>query len=424
MTREIKEIFDTLKKESGKIAKENILKTHSENELFKIILKFVYDPYVVTGLSDKKMNKNITSKHTVIFNNIEDLLKYIQENNTGKDIDVKNVQNYIEGSEFKEELYDIVTKKLNLGLGLKTLNKIFGKNFIKEFNCMLAYPYEKYQNKLKNKGFIISEKLDGTRALAFVKGNSVEIKSRNGLPMEGCDEICSELAQLSDGVYDGELLVQSDENLSAGELFAKTRCVVGKDGIKSGLDFLVFDYIDLDDFTNGVSKTTALERKLTISKMLQQHDFNYVKAVPVLYMGSDLDQIDYWDAWANSNGKEGVMINIADAPYECKRTSALLKVKRFKTCDLKVIDFEEGQGELSGTLGKLIVEYKSNRVGVGTGFSDEQRDEIWNNKEKYLEKIAEIKYFEECKNKDTDLFSLRFPVFICFRFDKEKESYN
>ena len=52
------------------------------------------------------------------------------------------------------------------------------------------------------------------------------------------------------------------------------------------------------------------------------------------------------------------------------------------------------------------------------------RDEVWNNKDKYLNKIAEIQYFEETSNQKDDKLSLRFPVFKDWRFDKDEESYN
>ena len=39
----------------------------------------------------------------------------------------------------------------------------------------------------------------------------------------------------------------------------------------------------------------------------------------------------------------------------------------------------------------------------GSGFTDEDRKEIWNNKEKYLGKIAEIQYFRESHNQDGGL---------------------
>ena len=116
------------------------------------------------------------------------------------------------------------------------------------------------------------------------------------------------------------------------------------------------------------------------------------------------------------------MVNL-DTPYVCKRTDTILKVKVMSTCDLKVIGFEEGTGKNVGKLGALLVNYKGFTVGVGSGFSDHDREYIWNHKDEYLENIVEIQYFEESKNQDGGL-SLRFPVYKKLRTDKTEPSYN
>jgi len=74
-------------------------------------------------------------------------------------------------------------------------------------------------------------------------------------------------------------------------------------------------------------------------------------------------------------------------------------------------------------LGALMVAYKGNTVKVGTGFLDEDREEIWDNQDKYMGKIATIKYFEESKNSKNDALSLRFPVFMRMREDKNDADF-
>ena len=44
------------------------------------------------------------------------------------------------------------------------------------------------------------------------------------------------------------------------------------------------------------------------------------------------------------------------------------------------------------TLGSLVLKYGETEFRCGTGYSDEQRQEIWNNKESYLGKLASIRY--------------------------------
>ena len=60
-------------------------------------------------------------------------------------------------------------------------------------------------------------------------------------------------------------------------------------------------------------------------------------------------------------------------------------------------------------LSNVIVEHKGNEVGVGSGFSIEERIEFHNDPSKIIGKVLTIQYFEESKNKQGE-YSLRFPT--------------
>ena len=62
------------------------------------------------------------------------------------------------------------------------------------------------------------------------------------------------------------------------------------------------------------------------------------------------------------------------------------------------------------------------RLNIGSGFTDIQRQNFWNNKEKLIGKIVEVRADSISKSKDGDLWSLRFPRFKTFRgFDKNEK---
>ena len=92
-----------------------------------------------------------------------------------------------------------------------------------------------------------------------------------------------------------------------------------------------------------------------------------------------------------------------------------------QTADLRIVGFEEGQGRNAGKLGAILVDFKGNKVGVGSGFTDFDREFIWENQHQYLGRIAEIQYFEVTKDK-TGVESLRFPVWKHLRTDKTEPS--
>ena len=93
------------------------------------------------------------------------------------------------------------------------------------------------------------------------------------------------------------------------------------------------------------------------------------------------------------------------------------------TVDLRVKRVERGNGQNDDKMGHVIVNYKGYEVGVGSGFSKEQRIYYWEHPEEIIGKIIEIQCFEETKDKQGNL-SLRFPVFKRVRDDKEEESYD
>jgi DNA ligase-1 len=104
------------------------------------------------------------------------------------------------------------------------------------------------------------------------------------------------------------------------------------------------------------------------------------------------------------------MVNLTQAKYLWKRSRDLLKVKKFNSLDLEVIDLEEGSGRLAGTLGAIHVRYKNgNIVKVGSGFSDEERNLYWTYPELIMNRVVEVKFFEETQSA-TGECSLRFPT--------------
>ena len=131
---------------------------------------------------------------------------------------------------------------------------------------------------------------------------------------------------------------------------------------------------------------------------------------------------------ARDKHKEGIMINLDDKPYEFKRTNNLLKVKVMQDADLKIIDVYEGTGKNANNLGGIIVEFiyngKRYQCECGSGFSDKERVDFWDNPDKIIGKIATIQFFEISKNDDGG-FGLRFPVWIHrIRDDKTEISMN
>ena len=140
-------------------------------------------------------------------------------------------------------------------------------------------------------------------------------------------------------------------------------------------------------------------------------------------MGGDVSQIQVHLDRQRALQHEGVMLNLLDASYQFTRTNYLLKVKVMNDCDLRIIGVQEGTGRFKGTLGSLVVSYKGNPVGVGSGLSDDMRKNVWNRPDDYIGRVVTIQYFEETKDK-TGKLSIRFPVFKELREEGKEVSYS
>ena len=121
-----------------------------------------------------------------------------------------------------------------------------------------------------------------------------------------------------------------------------------------------------------------------------------------------------------------MMLNLGRGRYESKRSGNLLKYKKLNTMDMKVVDWEYGNGKYECAVGNLIAECtlpdgREVSCKIGTGISDEQRFEWATNPDLILGKIIEVAYFELSQNSRTDgtkQYSLRFPRMKSVRNDK------
>lgn len=423
--QEVIKLFRKIQETSSLNDKKKIITDNKDNELFKKCLKFLLDNNVVTGISDAKLSKEVPIVRGFI-RDFEAVISYLTIHNSGKDSDIAMIQQFIgrQSDENKEFYSQMVTKKFRLGADAKLVNKCI-PGLIPTFDVMLGTSIEKVKLKGDEKIFI-SQKLNGTRC-AFVGDKCM---TRQGKEYIGLQHIIEDLQELvgTNMFVDGELVYKNKEGLTDSEAFQKgTGIAMSKDEDKSDLKLIVFDMFPLDEFWNGQSKEIYSERLfnylLPLRNKVTSNHFENVSVVPMFYNGYDHAEIWNWLDYAENNDMEGVILNL-DTPYECKRSKNLIKVKKFYTYDLEVVDVEEGDGRNKGTLGALVIKYKNNTVNVGSGFTDEERKNFWENREDIIGRVIEVKYKEITTDKKTGLESLQFPVFCGLREIGKEPSYN
>ena len=360
-------------------------------------------------------------------------MDYLKEHNHGSDQDLANIQWFVDlYATYTDIIYAIVCKDLTVGVTATTINKIWGKGFIPTFDVMLAEKYFDDPIKYLPEGtqFILTEKLDGVRcALLFDENKEPHFFSRNGKEIMDLVDLAKEAKQLDPNyVYDGELLANTVGH--SKDVYRDTMSIVGSDNVKTGVLYNVFDKVLRKDFEAGYSNTFTINRKYDLEQELTTDKFTWIRKVPMLYIGDNQERILEYLNWAKGLGKEGVMINWATGPYECKRSRKLLKVKSFNETEAYVEELVEGTGRNAGRLGAIIVKFKDkdgkyHSCNCGSGFSDKERDLYWAQPELIKNKVVEVSYFEVSNNQTDDSLSLRFPTWLGrIRNDKTLEQMN
>ena len=421
-------IFEQIKNESSKNGKIAIIKANEDNDLFKKCLVFLLDPNVVTGISKKKIGKEVAGVQRCFMSNFESVIEFLKNNNTGRDSDISIVQSFIklQPEEYQEWYKDMVTKSYKLGADTKLVNTAI-PNLIPTHDVMLGTSIEKVTIK-PNTWFSISHKLNGTRC-SYSEPD--KLFSRQGKEFKGVQHIIDDINTLfpnKDMFIDGELLAKNDGSRTDSQNFLYgTGLANSKAEDKSELELVIFDIFPLKEYLyNGCSKDTYKARLKALEQLenrIIELGLSNIRVVDRFYQGTDQEKIWEWLKYAEEHDMEGLMLSL-DKPYESKRTKNLIKVKQFYSFDLQVIDVVEGDGRLKGTLGALVVDFKGNPVNVGSGYDDATRKEFWDMRDELIGRVIAVKYKEVSKDKKTGKESLQFPVFTELREIGKEVSYD
>lgn len=428
---QFKRFYNEITQNNSRKYKQEILRKYKDDEVIKKYLRIAFNPYVVYGISTKKLNTEVRSIASYIpkTSTVFELFDYLAEHNTGTFAEILECQNALNAvaawdRDCSNLLASLICKDLSIGCDAKTINKEI-PGLIPTFNVQLANKYFDKPEYVEGKTFALTTKIDGGRIIALKEDGKVSFYTRAGQKYEGLVDLEQEMAEkLPDGLcLDGEITLFKNEGVPSKEAYKQAMKITRSDGEKHGLKMIVFDAMLAEEFRNQRCDRVWEERRRALDMIFGPRDLKYFELLPVLYQGEDTEMIlKYLDA-AIADDQEGIMINLTLAPYEFKRTNYLLKVKKMSTLDLEIVGFEEGTGRLAGTLGAILVRYKNgNIVKVGSGFSDRLRAEIWSNRDEWFGNICEIQYFEETTNADGGE-SLRFPVFKDYRPDKTEADY-
>lgn len=311
-----------------------------------------------------------------------------------------------------------------IGVDAKLVNSVH-KNLIPEFNVMLA-PNELPKDLAKDVTYpkMVQPKLDGFRCVAFVnEDGSVDMVTRNGKTVKNPiikSKVENALRGCQGYVFDGEIY-RHGWKLKKIMSIATTEEPEGQKAADSQeLTLNLWDVMTASEWAQKKTIKPYDERYAELHSLVTPRED--VLQVVDSTLCLDAEHAEKLNRHYVSCGYEGVMLKDPDAGYAWKRSTLkqgiIVKVKQFETGDFEVIGYEEGDptGKHRGTLGRLTVSLRGHPVGVGSGFDDDERDEIWADRENVIGKTVEVRYFEEIETNGKP--SLWHPTFLRFREDK------
>jgi DNA ligase-1 len=396
--------------------KKEILKKYPQ---CKTLLEYVYSPYKKFNITSTNLKKrNDLIDYNAQQKNIINILDELNNREKTGHNAIALVNGLIEGNkEYADLIYKIIDKNLEVRLDSKSINKIW-PGTIPEFEVALANKYEDFKSKINftTDKWLASRKLDGVRCITRVENGTVTFFSRKGhefLTLNNLrEEILEKFPQMN-FVLDGEIcLTDENGNENFQDIMKEIR---RKDHTIENPMYMVFDFLTLEEFDSGKSKSNLLKRYDDLFENYHDSCFKHIRLVSQIRVTSEKHLIDL-STNAVKEGWEGLILR-KDAHYKGKRSNDLLKVKKFHDAEYEVVGIEtgliryikDGVDTSEEMLSGVNILHKGNTVGVGSGFSMEQRKDFFSNPEKIIGKIITVNYFEETKDQHGN-FSLRFPT--------------
>ncbi|MFP9098369.1 DNA ligase D [Flavobacterium sp. RHBU_24] len=284
-------------------------------------------------------------------------------------------------------------------------------------------------NVFESNDWVYETKYDGYRALVMIHKQKVELVSRNGLsfnkkyaPLVDAFDIIKD-----DVILDGEIVVEDEKGISHFQWLQ----YFADNPDRGKLKIYVFDILYFNGF--DLTPLTLLQRKKILKALLPESD-------QIIYSGHIIGNGEKALAKVKKEGGEGLIAKKADSRYHVnKRSKDWLKIKVTKEQEMVIGGFTDPKGSRSGFGSLLLGYYEDGKLKysgkVGTGFNEDSLKELHEKLQKLERKtspfeevpreerkahwitpelVAQIKYSEW-----TETNSLRHPVFIALRNDKE-----
>lgn len=264
--------------------------------------------------------------------------------------------------------------------------------------------------------WVAERKYDGGRYMLYLDDDgAVHLYSRRDFPRidkaANVPHFAHRYPGLEGTVLDGEILHPNGKKLgdTTGIMNSLPAKAIARQEAEGWLDYHVFDIL----FYKGrdVRQLPLRERRKLIADALMVIEHPCVKMVE---QHTDKDGLF---RTLVSQGEEGTVLKNVNSPYGVN----WVKNKRVADFSVVISGYKPGQGKYAGSLGAVAVSvYEGDKlveVGFASGMTDEERDDIWKNRDEYLGRVVDISAQEVTKDG-----RLRHPRWLRFRDDVSPET--
>lgn len=304
----------------------------------------------------------------------------------------------------REAIKRTCLKDPKAGIGITLVNSVHKKLV----PCLKVALAEKYSPESFTGRRLVSPKLDGMRIICRcdMVNRTVEWMSREGNPvttMDHLNEVALDYAASLCAVIANEAdmgVVFLDGEGTAGGFNDTVSNLRKKNTKAANANYSVFDFFSL----KSMKSCKAIEVSWTQERRQQMLDDAQerweasgshnaaIKTLKGKIVETDAEVQAIYKL-LRTNGVEGVIVKDLTALYPFKRNKCWSKIKDQIDADGKIIGYERGDEnkQYKDTLGAIVVELESGVVvKVSSGLTLQNREDIWNNQDKYNGRVIEL----------------------------------
>lgn len=434
------EIVKSLQTTQGNIAKQAILDANASNPLFKDYMQAVYD--VGINYYQSKMPKVPHGPGTAEFGyaDLQFMSHLSKRIYTGSEA-IHRLSGHASAltPEAQELLGLMLRRSIGASVGDTMVLKTWpGLYFIPPYQRCSLLDKKARERFGKLKRFFVQTKADGSFAYVVKRmDGSVDVITRQGskYPQWFAEKLTYGVKPGT--VLVGELLVDETQFVEgAGNVtyHVDRKTANGllnsvlKDGDKLDLDkytvrMEAWDLLTQEEFEAGKSSRTYEDRLAGLCYEVDKLENGQVTVIFTEEVGSLEEAFAIYQEHLQ-RGLEGCIIKDPASLWKDGTSRDMVKLKIKFEIEMLCTGIYEGTGKYAGMMGGGYFQSKDGGIKneAGSGFTDKQREDFWNNPELIVQQVCALEANDITQSKvEGSIPSLSLPIFCEVRYDKKSK---